>query len=134
MPGSHGTDTQIQNLIDLSLQGDAGAKEALLQHACDRLLRMTRRTFRNYPYLRRWEATDDVFQNAMVRFHRALREVRVESVRHFFNLAGLQISNIILRREDYRRAWRTDRHGLYGRGRIRPAGQHGRRTLVGGYL
>jgi RNA polymerase sigma factor (sigma-70 family) len=91
MPVSQGTDTQIQNLIDLSLKGDEAAREALLHHAGDRLLRMTRRTFRNYPYLRRWEATDDVFQNAMVRFHRALREVRVESVRHFFNLAGLQI-------------------------------------------
>jgi RNA polymerase sigma-70 factor (ECF subfamily) len=91
MPVSQGTDTQIQNLIDLSLKGDESAKEALLHHACDRLLRLTRRAFRNYPYLRRWEATDDVFQNAMVRLHRALREVRVESVRHFFNLAGLQI-------------------------------------------
>lgn len=91
MPTSQGTDTQIQNLIDLHIGGDESAREALLHHACDRLLRVTRRTFRNYPYLRRWEATDDVFQNAMVRLHRALREVRVETVRHFFNLAGVQI-------------------------------------------
>ena len=91
MPVSPGTDTQIQNLIDLRLKGDETAKEALLHHAGERLLRLTRRTFRNYPYLRRWEATDDVFQNAMVRLHRALQDVRVESVRHFFNLAGLQI-------------------------------------------
>lgn len=91
MPVSQGTDTQIQNLIDLNLKGDESARQALLQHSCDRLLRLTRRTFRNYPYLRRWEATDDVFQNAMVRLHRALQTVRVESVRHFFNLAGLQI-------------------------------------------
>jgi RNA polymerase sigma factor (sigma-70 family) len=91
MPVSQGTDTQIQNLIDLNLKGDESAREALLQHSCDRLLRLTRRTFRNYPYLRRWEATDDVFQNAMVRLHRALQTVRIESVRHFFNLAGLQI-------------------------------------------
>lgn len=91
MPVSQGTDTQIQQLIDLNLKGDESAREALLQHSCDRLLRLTRRTFRNYPYLRRWEATDDVFQNAMVRLHRALQTVRIESVRHFFNLAGLQI-------------------------------------------
>lgn len=91
MPVSQGTDTQIQQLIDLNLKGDESAREALLQHSCDRLLRLTRRTFRNYPYLRRWEATDDVFQNAMVRLHRALQTVRIVSVRHFFNLAGLQI-------------------------------------------
>jgi len=91
MPVSQGNDTQIQNLIDLNLKGDESAREALLQHSCDRLIRLTRRTFRSYPYLRRWEATDDVFQNAMVRLHRALQTVRIESVRHFFNLAGLQI-------------------------------------------
>jgi len=88
---ARGTDTELQGLIDLALAGDESAKDALLQHSCERLLRLTRRNFRNYPYLRRWEATDDVFQNAMVRLHRALKDVRVESVRHFFNLAGIQI-------------------------------------------
>jgi RNA polymerase sigma factor (sigma-70 family) len=86
-----GSDPHLQALIDLAQTGDEAAREALLNHACDRLLRMTRRTFRGYPYLRRWEATDDVFQNSLIRLHRALKEVRVESVRHFFNLAGVQI-------------------------------------------
>lgn len=86
-----GQDTQLQNLIDRGLAGDSNAQEGLLNHACDRLLRLTRQMFHNYPKLRRWENTDDVFQNAMVRLHRALREVRIESVRHFFNLAALQV-------------------------------------------
>ena len=85
------SDTQLQGLIDKALAGDESAKDALLHHACERLLRLTRRAFRGYPYLRRWEATDDVFQNSMVRLHRALKDVRVESVRHFFNLAGVQV-------------------------------------------
>jgi RNA polymerase sigma-70 factor (ECF subfamily) len=46
--------------------------------------------------LRRWEQTDDIFQNSMVRLHRALANVRVESVRHFFNLATVQIRRELL--------------------------------------
>jgi RNA polymerase sigma factor (sigma-70 family) len=91
-----GTDTQLQNLIDVALNGDSSAKVALLDHACDRLLRLTRKMFHGYPNLRRWEQTDDIFQNAMVRLHRALAEVRIESVRHFFNLAAVQIRRELL--------------------------------------
>jgi RNA polymerase sigma factor (sigma-70 family) len=95
-PTDTGTDTQLQGLIDLALRGDSSAHEALLHHACDRLLRLTRKMFHGYPNLRRWEATDDVFQNAMLRLHRALAEVRVESVRHFFNLAAVQVRRELL--------------------------------------
>src|SRR5262249_51638827 len=40
---------------------------------------------------RRWEATDDVLQNAALRLCRALQDVRPDSVRSFLNLAALQI-------------------------------------------
>lgn len=85
------TDTELQNLIDVALAGDPSAHELLIHHACDRLLRLTRKMFHDYPRLQRWEQTDDVFQNAMVRLHRALANVPVETVRHFFNLATVQI-------------------------------------------
>ena len=52
-----GSDTQLQSLIDLAKSGDSQAKDLLLNHACDRLLRLTRRMFRSYPVLRRWEGT-----------------------------------------------------------------------------
>ena len=93
---STGTDTQLQNLIDQALAGNSSAKDALLDHACDRLLRLTRKMFHGYPQLRRWEQTDDIYQNAMVRLHRALAEVQIESVRHFFNLGALQIRRELL--------------------------------------
>lgn len=95
-PQAVGTDTQLQNLIDRRLTGDAAAHDALLYHTCDRLLRLTRKMFHSYPGLRRWEQTDDVFQNSMLRLHRALTEVRVESVRHFFNLAAVQVRRELL--------------------------------------
>lgn len=90
------TDTQIQNLIDLAASGQEKARQALLDHACDRLLRLTRKMFHGYPNLRRWEQTDDVFQNSLIRLHRALAEVQVESVRHFFNLAAVQVRRELL--------------------------------------
>lgn len=94
--GAVGTDTQLQNLIDRSLNGDSAAKEALLDHACERLLRLTRKMFHQFPKLQRWEQTDDVFQKSMLRLHDALSEVRVESVRSFFNLAAVQVRRELL--------------------------------------
>lgn len=91
-----GSDTQLQGLIDLAAAGDPRAKTLLLDHACERLLKLTRKMFRGYPGLRRWEATDDVFQNSLLRLHRALADVQVESVRHFFNLAAVQIRRELL--------------------------------------
>jgi len=87
----HPGDTKLAHLVEAHRLGDAGARDALIHHACDRLLVLTRRMFRGRPGLARWEQTDDVFQNAMVCLHRALAECEVESVVHFFNLATLQI-------------------------------------------
>lgn len=95
-PGAPGSDAQLQQLIELGLNGDASARAAMLDYAHDRLLRLTRRMFHGYPDLRRWEQTDDVFQNSMVRFERALQAVPVESARHFFNLAALQVRRELL--------------------------------------
>ena len=89
--GTAGTDTALQGLIDLANAGDPASREALLDHACDRLLRLTRKIFHCSGDLCRWEETADVFQSSMMRLHRALASTKVESVRHFFNLAALQI-------------------------------------------
>jgi len=91
-----GSDAHLQKLIDQSLNGVPEAHEALLRHSCERLLRLTRKMFRSYPNLRRWEQTDDVFQSSLIRLQRALAEVKLESVRHFFNLAALQVRRELL--------------------------------------
>jgi len=90
-PAPHPGDTRLQSLVDAVRGGDPRSRDTLLNHACDRLLVLTRRMFRGRPGLQRWEQTDDVFQNAMLRLHRSLGEARVETTRHFFNLAALQI-------------------------------------------
>lgn len=91
-----GSDTELQGLIDLAHGGDKDACDHLLDHACERLLALTKRMLAGYPSLRRWEQTDDVFVNSMMRLHRALKSVQPESVRHFFNLAGTQIRRELL--------------------------------------
>lgn len=95
-PKQTGSDTQLQGYLDQSLTGNPAAKEALLNHACDRLLRLTRKMFHGRPGLRRWMQTDDVFQGSLVRLHRALSQTDVRDVRHFFNLATVQIRRELL--------------------------------------
>jgi RNA polymerase sigma-70 factor (ECF subfamily) len=51
---------------------------------------------KGYPHVCRWEQTDDVLQNALMRLYRALADVRPESLRHFYSLAALQIRRELL--------------------------------------
>ena len=85
------SDTPLRRIIDVCRPGEAAGKDALIRHACDRLLQLTRKMFHDFPRLQRWEQTGDVFQLAMMRLSNALKEVEVESPQHFFNLAALQI-------------------------------------------
>jgi RNA polymerase sigma factor (sigma-70 family) len=86
-----GDETRLNELVAAVRRGDPRAREFLIDHAAARLLLLTRRMFRGRPGLQRWEQTDDVFQNAMLRLHKALATCELESVRHFFNLATVQI-------------------------------------------
>jgi RNA polymerase sigma factor (sigma-70 family) len=81
----------IQSCLDRLRQGDASARSALLECACERLTRLSRKMLKGFPRVRRWEETDDVLQNALVRLRRALEKTSPESVRSFLNLAAVQI-------------------------------------------
>ena len=93
-PGN--TTTKLQHWLDLMRNGDDHARTELIGHACERLRLLTRRMLRGYPLVRRWEQTDDVLQNAMLRLFRALADVTPDSLRHFYNLAALQIRRELL--------------------------------------
>ena len=75
---------------NLQAGGDQ-ARNELIRHTQQRLHCRTHQMLRSHPGVRRWEETDDVLQNSMLRLDRALRNVVVESSRHFWNLAVLQI-------------------------------------------
>ncbi len=86
-----GNTTQLQALLDLAAEGDDRAYGELIARASDRLLKLTSRMLRNYPHLRRWEQTDDVFQNAALRLYRSLQNLQPDSMRGFLGLATLEI-------------------------------------------
>jgi hypothetical protein len=82
---------QLSGWIERWQAGDEGARDRLIEHAYQRLRRLTRKMLKGYPRLRRWDETDDVLHNALGRFLRALREVKPATAAQFFGLAATQI-------------------------------------------
>jgi RNA polymerase sigma factor (sigma-70 family) len=87
---------QIQGWLDRLQAGDESARKELLTCACERLTRLTRKMLKGYPRLKRWEQTEDVLQNAVMRLYRALGQVRPASAADFFRLASLNIRRELL--------------------------------------
>lgn len=88
--------THLTNLLDRMRAGDVAAADQLLVRVGDRLERLARKMLHDFPGVHRWEQTDDVLQNALLRLVRSLRDVRPESVREFFGLAAVQIRRELL--------------------------------------
>lgn len=87
---------QIQNWIDRLQAGDESAREELIKSACTRMERLTRNMLKGYPRVKRWEQTDDVFQNAVMRLYRSLQHITPKTVQEFFRLAALNIRRELL--------------------------------------
>lgn len=85
------TTHMLQGFLDRLRAGDLTARDELINHACNRLVAITRKMLGRYSRLRAWEQTDDVAQNAMLRLRRALEEVHPATVREFIGLASVQI-------------------------------------------
>ena len=94
---------QLARLIDRLRDGDATVRDALVEHACERLRRLVRAQLRSFPAVRRWEETGDVLQGVLMRLCRALEQVRPRDVREFFALSGTLIRRelIDLKRHHY---------------------------------
>ncbi len=96
MEPTDGNTTQLQSILDSASRGDDSAYDELIARASGRLHTLTKKMLKNYPHLRRWEQTDDVFQNAVLRLHRSLSEVKPDSVHGFFGLAATQIRRTLI--------------------------------------
>ena len=88
--------TQLQLLIDRFNANDPGARDELLQRAGERLRRIARKMLQDFSRVKKWEDTDDVLQNALIRLMRALNAVSVASTAEFFRLAATQIRRELL--------------------------------------
>jgi RNA polymerase sigma-70 factor (ECF subfamily) len=83
--------TYLQQCLDRLRAGDESARQELLAGACARLAELTRTMLQDYRRLKRWEETDDVLQNALVRLQRSLQDVTPPSLGDFYRLAALQV-------------------------------------------
>ena len=96
MGPAQGHTAQLQSWLDRLRRGDESARDEIINHSCERLRELTSKMLRGYPKLRRWEQTDDVLQNALLRLHRSLAEVQPESVRQFLGLAATQVRRSLI--------------------------------------
>lgn len=87
---------QTQDLLQRLAAGDAQAQAAIIDYACDRLRGLTRKMLRGYVRLNRWEETDDIHQQAMLRLHQSLSQVKPVSARQFYGLAATQIRRTLI--------------------------------------
>jgi RNA polymerase sigma factor (sigma-70 family) len=76
--------------------GNDRARKELLNCACDRLTHLTRKMLKNFGRVKRWEQTDDVVQNSLLRLYRTLAEVQPSSAVEFYRLAALNIRRELL--------------------------------------
>ncbi len=82
----------IEMLIQRFAAGDESAKGELIGVLLERFRKTASRLMKRNPRIRRWEATDDVLQQAMVRMSRCLDRIKPNSATHLFSLVHLQIS------------------------------------------
>ena len=91
MTESQSYTTRLQSLLDRWSAGDESAIDEIIVHSQDRLRRMASRMLAAKPHVGRWNQTDDVLQNSLVRLHRSLKAVKPDSTRAFNGLAATQI-------------------------------------------
>ena len=85
--------TKTQRLLDRLAAGDEAAIDELIDYAMDRLRRLASWKLDDFQKVRRWEVTDDVLQNSLLKLRTTLKKVKPTSKRHFINLAGRQINH-----------------------------------------
>lgn len=83
----------VNQVLESLARGDPSARDRLLEAWSGRLRLLTHKMLRNYPGVRRYDDTDDVFQGAIMRLHRALGQMTLagESPRSIMALGAVQI-------------------------------------------
>jgi RNA polymerase sigma factor (sigma-70 family) len=87
------TDDALDACLARLADGDLAARDRIIELCSERLRSLAHRMLRRYPAVRRYDDTDDVFQNAAMRLHRALGQMATdrETPRSLMALAATQI-------------------------------------------
>jgi RNA polymerase sigma factor (sigma-70 family) len=85
--------TPVTHVLESLTSGDPAARDRLVEAWSGRLRHLTHKILRRYPGIRRHDDTDDVFQGAIMRLHRALGQMAEagESPRSMMALGAVQI-------------------------------------------
>lgn len=85
--------TPVTHVLESLTSGDPAARDRLVEAWSARLRHLTHKILRHYPGVRRYDDTDDVFQGAIMRLHRALGQMTEagESPRSMMALGAVQI-------------------------------------------
>jgi RNA polymerase sigma-70 factor (ECF subfamily) len=83
-------------LLDRLAAGDPTARDELIAATNKRLIPLARKLLGGFARLRRWEQTDDVLQNALLRLHRSLEQTAPSDPRRYFGLAAAMIRRELL--------------------------------------
>jgi RNA polymerase sigma factor (sigma-70 family) len=89
-PGT-ATSPELAACVGRLAAGDLAARDRIIELVSGRLRVLAHRMLARFPKVRRWDDTDDVFQNAALRLHRALGQVAIESPRSIMALAATQL-------------------------------------------
>jgi len=84
------TTPSLRKLLDQNLAGDDSAREGLIQRALEKCRQHAHRMLNWQNDLRKFDATDDVVQKALIRLHQALAKVKPTTSAEFFGLAARQ--------------------------------------------
>lgn len=82
---------KLQKWLELARTGNVDIRHEIIDHVGERLRLLTRRMMKSYPKVNLWSESDDVLQNALIRLHRSLAEIKPETPRQFYGLATTQI-------------------------------------------
>ena len=82
---------EIDHLLKQLRAGELSAKQELIRTAQNRLVRLARKMLSDFPGVHRWEDTDDVFQDAVLRLCNTLDRVVPDSVTAFVQIAARDI-------------------------------------------
>ncbi len=88
------TTAHVADLLGRLRDGDSDSARALLEVSMARLQSLAKRISYNVPGVKRWEQTDDLVQNSMIRLWKALEKHRPATPLEYYRLAST-----IIRRE-----------------------------------
>lgn len=81
----------IEELVQQSNRGNETARRELFELMYERFRVLSRKMLRRFPGVKRWEQTDDLWQNAGVKLWQSIAKVTIHDARHFHSLAALHI-------------------------------------------